>query len=313
MEMEERWRPELGEEYWKIIYYKPESDDSGDFLTVWDRASAQNICAKDDYENFNCFETEADARRALIHIFEYFADDTGAAIKSLLEQAYNAPNKISHNKISQDVFSRPDCPSWAKYAAVNGLGCLLVFSAKPEINPHTSNPLFWICPSGNTINLGDGYDTTDYANSLIERYERTAVPEWCKTGKYFYWKGDYYVIKEVSNNYLTGKMLRGRGVFAREFKSCEDFDSTGIKQARLRAYSGYELIGLVGSVVFDNKLGSAYVVSSCDTVGKDYYVTIGSTHAVYSAGDMFNMFTSQELGVPCGVFEYLDEDEEWVR
>lgn len=313
--MEERWRPELGEEYWKIIYYKPasESDDPGDFLAVWDTASEQNVCAKDDYENFNCFETEADAREALSRIFAYLADNTGAAIKSLLKQVYDSPNKISHNKLSQDVFSRPDCPSWAKYAAVNGLGCLLVFSAKPERNPHTSHPLFWICPSGNTINLGDGYDTTDWANSLIERYEEKVVPEWCKTGEYFYLQGDYYAIKEVSNNHLRGKTLRGCDLFAKKFKSCEEFDSTGIKQARLRAYNGYELVGLVGSMVFDNKIGSAYVVSSCDKIGKDYYVTIGSANTVYSADDMFNMFTSKELGVPCGVLEYLDEDEEWVR
>ena len=307
--MEERWRPELGEEYWKIIYYKPESDDSGEFLAVWDRASEQNVCAKDDYENFNCFETEADAMEALSRIFAYLADGTGVAIKSLLKQTYNSPP----NKLSQDVFSRPDCPSWAKYAAVNGLGCLLVFSAKPERNPYTSNPLFWICPSGNTINLGDGYDITGWADSLIERDEETAVPEWCKTGEYFYLKGDYYVIEEASNKYLRGKTLRGCGLFVEKFKSREDFDSMGIKQARLRAYDGYELAGLVGSVVFDNKLGAAYVVSSCDKIGNNYYVTIGSTNTVYSADDMFNMFTSQELGVPCGVLEYLNEDEEWVR
>ena len=307
--MEERWRPELGEKYWKIIYYKPESDDSGDFLTVWNSASEQNVCAKDDYENFNCFKTEADALEALIRIFKYLADDTGTVIKSLLNRTHNS----TPNKLSQDVFSRPDCPSWVKYAAVNGLGCLMVFSAKPELNPYSDNPLFWICPSGNVINLGDGYDTTDWGNSLIERYEETAVPEWCKTGEYFYLQGDYYVIEEVSNKHLRGKTLRGCGLFVEKFKSREDFDSTGIKQARLRAYNGYELIGLVGSVVFDNKLGSAYVVSSCDKIGKDYYVTIGSTNTVYSAADMFNMFTSQELGVPCGVFEHLNEDEEWVR
>jgi hypothetical protein len=309
MEMEERWRPELGEVYWKIRYDKSKSGKSGDFSAVWSYASERNICAKNDYENFNCFKTEADARGAISRIFEYLIDDTGAGIKSLLKQAYNSPP----NKISQDVFSRPDCPSWAKYAAVNGLGCLLVFSAKPELDLYTDDPLFWICPSGKAINLDAGYDTTDYANSLIERYEEKVVPEWCIVGEYFYLKGDYYVIEEASNNYLRGKTLRGRGLFVKKFKSREDFDSMGIKQARLRAYDGYELIGLVGSVVFDNKLGSAYVVSSCDTVGKDYYVTICSTNTVYSADDMFNMFTSQELGVSCGVLVYLDEDGEWVR
>lgn len=311
--MEERWRPEPGEVYWTIRYYKFDYDAPGEFLAVRDRASEHNSCAKADYENFNCFENEADARRALSLIFEYLADDTGVAIKSLLKQAYDFPDKISHNKLSQDVFSRPDCPSWAKYAAVNGVGCLLAFSSKPELDQYAGDPLFWICPSGNVINLGDGYDTTDWASSLIERYEEKVVPEWCKTGEYFYLKGDYYVIKEASNKYLRGKTLRGCGLFVEKFKSREDFDSTGIKQARLRAYNGYELIGLVGSVVFDNKPGAAYVVSSCDKIGKDYYVTIGSANTVYSADDMFNMFTSQELGMSCGVLEYLDEDGEWVR
>lgn len=71
---------------------------------------------------------------------------------------------MSYPKLTVDIFDRPDCPEWAKWAAVDKSGECYVYRDKPFIVLLT-----WQCPSNYSAkHIGD-YDPTDWQNSLIER------------------------------------------------------------------------------------------------------------------------------------------------
>lgn len=70
---------------------------------------------------------------------------------------------MSYPKLTVDVFNRPKCPKWAKYAAVDMDGDGFFFSNKP-----TCGYMMWTCHNSQRkyIRL---YDPSDWQNSLIER------------------------------------------------------------------------------------------------------------------------------------------------
>lgn len=72
---------------------------------------------------------------------------------------------MSYPKLTADVFNRPQCPKWAKYAAVDMDGDGFFFSNKP-----TCGYVMWTCHNSRRkyIRL---YDPSDWRNSLIERPE----------------------------------------------------------------------------------------------------------------------------------------------
>lgn len=72
-------------------------------------------------------------------------------------------NNATLPKLTVDIFNHPDCPGWAKWAAVDANGSGHVFDGKPD------RGLFhWRGYYVNAIYIGD-YDPTDWQNSLIER------------------------------------------------------------------------------------------------------------------------------------------------
>lgn len=95
---------------------------------------------------------------------------------------------MSYPKLTVDIFDRPDCPEWARWAAVDADGSGHVFDGKPD-----RGSLYWRGYYVNAIYIGD-YDPTDWQNSLIERpeverehpkltvdiFNRPDCPEWAK-------------------------------------------------------------------------------------------------------------------------------------
>lgn len=67
-------------------------------------------------------------------------------------------------KLTTDVFNRPKCPKWAKWAAVDESGECYVYSNKPSINH-----LAWLWSLVGRCKYIDDYDPSDWKNSLIER------------------------------------------------------------------------------------------------------------------------------------------------
>lgn len=67
-------------------------------------------------------------------------------------------------KLTVDIFNRPECPPWAKWAAVDKSGECYVYSDKPS-----RNRLTWMWSLIGSCKYIDDYDSSDWQNSLIER------------------------------------------------------------------------------------------------------------------------------------------------
>jgi len=67
-------------------------------------------------------------------------------------------------RITQAVFN--GLPSEYRWAAVDRFGCVLGYENKPDCGHFT-----WSGRIGNPVDIGSGYDATDWQNSLIERQE----------------------------------------------------------------------------------------------------------------------------------------------
>lgn len=69
---------------------------------------------------------------------------------------------MSYPKLTVDIFYRPDCPEWAKWAAVDEDGKGYLYSIEPDRGLHA-----WHLSACDEY-VGK-YDSSDWQNSLIER------------------------------------------------------------------------------------------------------------------------------------------------
>lgn len=273
----ERWKPEEGEWYYFVC-----SNGSIEEYQ-WDGDSTDDIY----YQNGNCFKTEAEAQAA------------AEKVKALLLSLHKPVTECNQlPKLTAEVFDRPDCPEWAKYAAVDVAGLAYWYQYFPVTDERSGVWKVW----KNKRQLIDGFfDRSDWQNSLIERPAK--LPEWVEIGGYVY---------DARNGY--GKIVSG------SVKSCYiEFDGGAgdfvpeafaeLKQARLRPYNADEMKALVGEKV-TNKEGNIYLCTAF----------IKETYTCNAAVDIDSWVTAGGLleygyvidGKPCGVFEHL-EDGEWVK
>ena len=147
--MSERWKPKEGEEYYFFDSASTIESERYEEDYIWDEGRIRMG---------NCFKTAAEAKAA--------AEKVKALLLSLQDNDKNlqdniqdgvtntcqamdkgkenvekrlAPLAIFH-KLTTEVFDRPDCPEWAKYAAVDDDGIACYFSVKPTILYNTT---FW--------------------------------------------------------------------------------------------------------------------------------------------------------------------------
>lgn len=78
-------------------------------------------------------------------------------------------NNVKLPKLTTDVFNHPDCPEWAKWAAVNENGKGFVFEYEPIDGKHV-----WHVACGKCLYIRD-YDASDWKNSLLVFIERPAA------------------------------------------------------------------------------------------------------------------------------------------
>ena len=110
--MSERWKPERDDIYWFFNGLNVNSFRwCGDSVDVG------------FFESGNCFKTEAEAQAA--------AEKAKALLLSLHEPATDR-NRLP--KLTAEVFDHPDCPKWAKWAAVDYDGEVRFHQEKPTIN-----------------------------------------------------------------------------------------------------------------------------------------------------------------------------------
>lgn len=325
--MSERWKPKHGEKYYFF--------DS--------TLNVKSELYEDDYSwgagritMGNYFKTEVEAKAA--------AEKVRALLLSLHD---NKPLP----KLTAEVFDRPDCPEWAKFAAVDADGTVWAYDNEPWVKKENR---YWI---GHTyrdegdICIAKGFDASDWQNSLIERptkdafdeaikkyaqqqankiwqkarehrlseqyhngpEEKYTLPDWCEVGEWIWHPEDM-----AGGRYLKITEIRGGGVYAKEKEDydpdylCFDLVRKYSKQARLRPYNAEEMKALLGKVVTEKEYDYyAYLVTA-------YTAKLDGKNLVAVAIDDAWIQADDVLRLytinnkPCGVLEHL-ENGEWVE
>lgn len=277
--MSERWKPEEGDQYWVIAFNKV-------LRSEW-RADSADLSR---WQMGNCFKTEAEAQSA--------AEKVKALLLSLPDNgnnlASNSPDK-QLPKLTAEVFNRPDCPEWARYAAVDKYEKAMWY----EDEPKALGGVFWNSKRGQIKEIPGKWDASDWQNSLIKRPAK--LPGWCKVGEWV-WLDPGKILG--STGYKKVKSTVGLGLNFTD-GSCVYF-SDRIKQARLRPYNAEEMKALVGKPI--TMLDGA--VCLCTVYSKRYKsVILDSIH--WDAQALLNSGYTID-NKPCGKFEHL-EDGEWVK
>lgn len=157
-----------------------------------------------DKPEFSLFETddvefvsyEAAVSDAKSWIRDFLFNDEDRA-KEHIEKLYATKKDLSGSlstvttgsaakKLTVDVFNRPDCPGWARYAVVNANGKVILFSDEPSVWDDDR----WIAAYSSRVRTLDDvpFDASDWKNSLIERhvfpkltadmFDRSYCPDW---------------------------------------------------------------------------------------------------------------------------------------
>ena len=114
--MSKRWKPENMETYFYV------GRDFEAYNAIW----LEDFPEKTRWQKGNCFRTEAEAQAA--------AEKIKALLLSLQDNDETLQDGIQDKqlpKLTAEVFDRPDCPKWAKYAAVDNDGMAVLFKHRP--------------------------------------------------------------------------------------------------------------------------------------------------------------------------------------
>ena len=215
-------------------------------------------------------------------------------------ESFACPKKIEKDdckwekftKLTAEVFYRPDCPEWAKYAAVDKDGRAWYFESKPSC----STDQFFEFRNKATMIPGF-FDSDDWRNSLIERPSK--LPDWCKVGEWVW---------DERNGYGEIKSVRDdRSACNIEFKGGGgDFVPEAfakLKEARLMNYDHQSIAEALGKVVSNDSavgLVTGYDIATVRVFGK------------FIPFNVFRQMFRYLDGSPCAILEHL-EDGEWVK
>ena len=285
--MSERWMPEIEDVYWTVDFGYTKEVRS----VRWVNDKIDNMT----YKSGNCFRTEAEAEAA--------AEKVKALLLSLHEeQPVTDCNQLP--RLTAEVFDRPDCPEWAKYAAVDIDGRGFFYKEKPRVSKADGEWLVDKCITGLNLIISDDFDPTDWQNSLIERsIKETKLPEWCKNGALAWENGDYLELEVIDEDHqITMKYSDGT-----EESVIADYIGKHVKQARLRPYNADEMKALMGKVI--EKGPSLHIVTGFENVF-DNECMVHVNGCLYGANDLLRQFTIDNA--PCGVLEHL-ENGKWVE
>lgn len=293
--MSERWKPNNRKEYFyvNISCADPKSD-------TWLNTDLD----ENRWKNGNCFKTKEEAEYAAIKV------------KDLLLRLQPEVAKLP--KLTAEVFDRPDCQEWAKYAAVDKDGTARFHAEEPTL-PTVLDGEWW-CSTGNDTFITGEFDASDWQNSLIERPKKSVnwdeveeilcnstltfkeikqeLPDWCKVGERVWSDGDYYEVIETGADWFRTSRNGDTGLWGANILP-------QFSQARLRPYNAEEMRGLVGKVI-SHQL--------------DAYLCVGFHRGNETVDYGPYRHTEQDLlktgatidGKPCGVLEHF-VDGEWVK
>lgn len=280
--MNERWKPKYGEEYWVVIC-------GAVIVSTW----------RSDYvDNYrwglgNCFKTkeEAEAAAEKVKALLLSLHDNGETLQANIQDKQPVTDCNQFPKLTAEVFDRPDCPKWAKYAAVDKSGIAFFYEYKPVC----TGTCYQSTGKTEVIDSSIQWDATDYQNILIERPAK--LPDWCKVGEWVAYYEDkgykYFKIAKIELNRL----------YSEDGKFCLMCDVGG---ARLRSYNAEEMKALVGKVIED-KDGDCYLIYKYDATEN----TVETSSFIVDAEALLRDCSVD--GKNAGVLEHLNENGEWVE
>ena len=131
------------------------------------------------------------ARKAFY--YECFPEEKPVEAEKCCKECANyKPKEVP--KLTVEVFNSPDCPEWAKWAAVDRNGKGYLYRYRPILLEEGSSE--WLCSAnedfGGYCLIGKSFDSSDWEHSLIERpvkkrpkltqkvFEREDCPAWAK-------------------------------------------------------------------------------------------------------------------------------------
>ena len=281
---EKRWKPKNGEMYWYVW-----NDVACWSYFTWNLDERR-------FKFGNCFKTEEEAEAA------------AEKVKVLLLSLHDNGNNIATNlqdkklpKLTAEVFDRPDCPYWAKYAAVDKCGMAFYYQDFP-----TRLSTFFLLSNqnGKSEEIKGKFNNHEWYNSLIERPVK--LPDWCKVGEWVYYPEEmehdvYLKISEIKRGFVHAKEKDGYDPWQISYKYIGEYG----KPARLRPYNAEEIPDLPFEVTERNSNFRTTVVS-CN----GDKVWLGGASTAISTEELMRDFTAK--GNPCGVLEHI-ENGEWVR
>jgi hypothetical protein len=289
-----KWKPKYGETFW---YVNEVAEVAG---TTWE----DDIIDREFYKSGNCFYTVEEAEAA--------AEKVKALLLSLHETVTDCnqseqptTNSSQLPKLTAEVFDRPDCPEWAKYAAVTPHGSLLFFAEKPIIVKNKNNFENWNTDK-NWYYAGMGcFDTTDWQNSLIKRHvKENELPDWCKPGAWV-WSNNFgfFLITSIKDGAIKGECPGYGEIFV-------DYHSEKIKEAYIRPFTHEEMKNLVGKILVNKETKDINLVTDyINEVDEDdpsyHYCTVYVGGENMVATDLLEDFTID--GYPCGQLERKED------
>lgn len=276
--MTKRWKPKKGKPYWTI----------DTFAKVWRQTYSNDTYDSAFYSIGNCFSTENEAISA--------AEKFKALLLSLQEPIIDC-NQLP--KLTTEVFNRPDCPEWARYAAVDGNGIAHYYDEQPY-----PMDTFFYNSRAHHWSVEGYFDSSDWKNSLIER--PAILPDWCKVDaigwhkRCGYFKVTYIddVAKRVDIQQVEDK--------SKGYLSFHTVCSEAM-QARPRPYNEAEMKALAGKLI---TMPDGSIALCTAWAAHNNVIVLDSIK--WRAAELFKRrFTID--GNPCGVLEHLNEKGEWTE
>lgn len=213
------------------------------------------------------------------------------------ENVQTAVNSEQLQKLTVDVFNRTDCPKWANYAYVDGLGNCILLRHKPCSDIDRCLPI--IDDQNKRMMYGWGR-FCQLKGNYIERPAK-ALPNWVKVGAVGYddMNNEYFEVIEVNNDSFRAKSIGSpdscSGLYFNEFCS----------EGNKRPFNEKEMRELVGKVLETSNV--ALLVDAYMKVTKNIVTSCGT----YNAEELRARFTVD--GKPCYKLEHLNEKGEWVE
>lgn len=194
-------------------------------------------------------------------------------------------------KLTAAVFERPDCPKWARFAAVDYSGHAWIYEDEPILTISRWNGYKLKKRHARCQYIGK-FDASRWRNSPIERPAKPELPSWCTVGAWVYADfngGEIFKISAIEGDYLCGNDKNG---YSAKTHICKCHPVTW------RAWTVDEIVPLLPLVARWKERNDKFTSVICTAYDSGAWV--GNACTAISYDDLLRDYV-QLSGLPCGV------------